>query len=788
MINNFDISLDKTIIFEDSITGYQSIKDIEVSKVFIMDSEYYYYNDIKCNLITKNYLEIDNKLINYTKSEYISNKIDIYKENINQNSKSLDKIVNTLYPLVLGKTIYLLGIGKSAYIAKKCVSTWRSLGIKINTLKVEDLYHGEFGIFKENDIIIYLSNSGNTIELINVAKHLKNHFNTQQIVVSNNKNCELGKYCDYCFTLENKIKEIDNLGMAPTSSSIIFMMLFDLLGVKIAESKNLTKQQFKIYHPGGSLGKLKPLDYVVISALGKGTRLYPLTKHIPKLLINIGTNNILCNQLNYWRTYTDNIIILLGEEHNNIVKFYCNLYETINIEIINVPYINNCENAYTLSKGLYNRFNNNKVLITWCDILIGDNIDFSKFNSNIIFTYGNECRYKAGDNNKLYQSRDINNKSGKEGNVIGMFYINKMNNILIANHKQDLCDVFLKNFSEFNTYALSNLIDVGDMKKFDKYILKNINKFNTRSFNKITEISKNTLLKESLNQQGHKLIGNEKNFYKIIDTLSLTFPKIYKYNKYSFEMEYLKNIKPVSNFYINNELNANLLQNIFDSLEKLHNSKTLEISKKIFNRDIYIEVKDKIYNRLKKVNILLNNFDIKKVNNIRIDFDIDYILDDLYKKIKQKFQNTYNTKDDTKYVLIHGDCQFSNTLYDEENGKIYFIDPRGYFGKTKFYGIKEYDYAKVLYGLSNYDKFNNNQKYYFDIIDGNIKLNIKETDLQKYKQIFEKNNIDFDLCMYFCIINWIGLVQYNMNNIQKCIASYYNAIYMYHIYIKNFLD
>jgi len=142
-------------------------------------------------------------------------------------------------------------------------------------------------------------------------------------------------------------------------------------------------------------------------------------------------------------------------------------------------------------------------------------------------------------------------------------------------------------------------------------------------------------------------------------------------------------------------------------------------------------------------------------------------------------------KNKCEYCLIHGDCQFSNTLYNEIHNKIYFIDPRGYFGNTLFFGIKEYDYSKVLYAISGYDNFNNNDKYYFTFENDNLNTNIITDNIFNYKDVFEKYNVDFDLCMCMMIIHWFGLCSYNKNNVNKCITSYYQALYFYKIYCNN---
>ena len=110
------------------------------------------------------------------------------------------------------------------------------------------------------------------------------------------------------------------------------------------------------------------LDYLVISASGKGSRLLPLTAHIPKLLVTYNNNSLLNNIVSYWKNYTKKFVIIINEKYNTLVEFYLNMLD-IEYEIINVELVNNYENSYTLHKALsHNRFLHKKILITWCDI------------------------------------------------------------------------------------------------------------------------------------------------------------------------------------------------------------------------------------------------------------------------------------------------------------------------------------------------------------------------------------------------------------------------------------
>jgi len=179
-------------------------------------------------------------------------------------------------------------------------------------------------------------------------------------------------------------------------------------------------------------------------------------------------------------------------------------------------------------------------------------------------------------------------------------------------------------------------------------------------------------------------------------------------------------------------------------------------------KNINFECYDKIIERINKIKPIIDYYKINSVNGIKIE-SLTFVLNKMKKILTSDLSNQYS--------LIHGDCTFSNTMIDS-NDKIYFIDPRGYFGKSLLYGPKEYDYAKLLYSLSGYDLFNVDNLFSIEIENQNIKFNI-ETFLDGLHIIIN------DKVKAWLVIIWFGLAQYNSNNVLKCLASYYNGFYWY---------
>jgi len=188
----------------------------------------------------------------------INNKLSIYSQELSRVTETMSVSIQSLLKILTNTTttIYITGIGKSGHISKKCVSTWQSLGIKAQYILIQDIFHGDIGVLKEGDIIIYISNSGNTEELINTAKYIKDKFKIIQISITNNIHAKISQYMNHNIVIsKTQIKEADIFNKVPSVSSMLFMMFLDIVGIQLSENKHITKEEFITYHPAGDLGK-----------------------------------------------------------------------------------------------------------------------------------------------------------------------------------------------------------------------------------------------------------------------------------------------------------------------------------------------------------------------------------------------------------------------------------------------------------------------------------------------------------------------------------------------------
>ena len=161
--------------------------------------------------------------------------------------KAVDLILNCR-----GKCI-TAGIGKSGIIAKKISATFSSVGIPSFFCDPAQALHGDMGQIEKKDILIIFSYSGNTSELTNMLKYA-NRYRIKIIGVASKPDSTLLKASDIKLILP-KVRESDFTGLVPTSSTSITLLLGDCLATTVMSQKKFSKEKFKVFHPGGNIGK-----------------------------------------------------------------------------------------------------------------------------------------------------------------------------------------------------------------------------------------------------------------------------------------------------------------------------------------------------------------------------------------------------------------------------------------------------------------------------------------------------------------------------------------------------
>jgi arabinose-5-phosphate isomerase len=149
--------------------------------------------------------------------------------------------------------VVVSGIGKSGHIARKIASTLASTGTPAFFVHPADASHGDLGMVTRDDVMIALSNSGESGELLMIVPLIK-RMGGKLIAMTGNPNSSLAREADVHLDA-NVVEEACSLGLAPTASTTAALALGDALAVTLLEARGFGKEDFARSHPGGSLGR-----------------------------------------------------------------------------------------------------------------------------------------------------------------------------------------------------------------------------------------------------------------------------------------------------------------------------------------------------------------------------------------------------------------------------------------------------------------------------------------------------------------------------------------------------
>lgn len=204
-------------------------------------------------------------------SNYVQDVIDIEADAINNLKKYLDQeaFFNTIRKIINASgRIVICGLGKSGLIGKKISATLASTGTPSFFLHPAEAIHGDLGMITKDDVIITISYSGETDELLKIVPAIKN-IGIPHISITGNPNSTLSKNADYNLNVHVD-REACALQLAPTSSTTATLVLGDAIAVTLMKLKDFKEHDFAQFHPGGTLGRkllCKVADEMVVNPL-----------------------------------------------------------------------------------------------------------------------------------------------------------------------------------------------------------------------------------------------------------------------------------------------------------------------------------------------------------------------------------------------------------------------------------------------------------------------------------------------------------------------------------------
>ncbi len=197
-----------------------------------------------------------------TKHNLVSSILSIAKESLTEQAKALVRIADELgeefekaVQLILqtkGRVV-VCGMGKSGLVGKKMMATFASTGTPSFFMHPAEAFHGDLGMLAREDLLILISYSGETDEILNLLPSIK-HFGNKIISIVGNNQSTMAKHSDIVLNVRVE-REVCPNNLAPTTSTLATMGMGDALAVALIKERGFQAADFARYHPGGSLGR-----------------------------------------------------------------------------------------------------------------------------------------------------------------------------------------------------------------------------------------------------------------------------------------------------------------------------------------------------------------------------------------------------------------------------------------------------------------------------------------------------------------------------------------------------
>jgi len=494
------------------------------------------------------------------------------------------------------------------------------------------------------------------------------------------------------------------------------------------------------------------MEYIIIQAGGKGTRLRHLTQNKPKALVPIENLPMI---FHLFKKYPDKRFIIIADYKKEVLRKYLSCFADVKYYIVDAIGTGTCSGVKQAAEIIPPK---KSFALIWSDLILPENFlipdEYEKNNPKnnyigISTTF--QCRWS-------YENEEFVEKPSTEHGVAGYFLFSDKSVIEDIPESGELVRWMQQKNMKFKELSLAGTKEFGLIEEYEK-----LEQQKCRPFNKIS-INGNIFTKEAIDEQGKKLAERESLWYNYARSLNISLiPKIYQTNP--LKMEYIDG-KNIYDCQMTADKKRIILKKLIDALKELHSSKNITADH-FSMKEVYF---NKTMDRLGKIEDLVPfareqyiTVNGKKCRNIF------YYKRELEKKIDMLKCDKFN--------FIHGDCTFSNLML-RDNGEPVLIDPRGYFGYTELFGDVRYDWAKLYYSIvGNYDRFNL-KDFRLWINDNDITLEIGSNHWEDMeKDFFEFTGAnEYEIRLLHSII-WLSLTTYAWQDYDSICGAFYNGIY-----------
>lgn len=511
-----------------------------------------------------------------------------------------------------------------------------------------------------------------------------------------------------------------------------------------------TKYELK-FEETGKARFFMDINYIIVQAGGKGTRMEYLTRNKPKSLVPIGNLPML---FHLFRKYPDKRFIIIGDYKYGVLKRYLSAFADVNYLLADARgHQGTCAG---IAQALKFVPEGEGFMLIWSDLILPESFEMPKDDCNYLGLSGDfPCRWKYEDG-ELLEERSV------EYGVAGLFIFKSKEVVADVPSDGEFVRWMQQKGMRPKELVLQKTKEYGLISEYNKLPTKRC-----RPFNRMTEDG-DRIIKEGIDEQGRRLAVREKAWYGFVEPLGFSdIPKIYSYEPFVMEKVDGRNI---FEYELDFEHKRVVLEKIVGMLKKLHSLGSSE-GDYFSMQEAYLT---KTFDRLSKIRDLVPFADRREIIvNGRKCRNVFFFQDELEEKI-----NSVLGCD--KFVLLHGDCTFSNMMLRDSTMEPLLIDPRGYFGFTEMYGDVAYDWAKLYYSIvGNYDKFNI-KDFRLAIGEDDVELEISSNHWEDMEESFFElvsQDVTKEQIKFIHAVIWLSLTTYAWEDYDSICGAFYNGIY-----------
>lgn len=495
------------------------------------------------------------------------------------------------------------------------------------------------------------------------------------------------------------------------------------------------------------------MEYIVVQAGGKGTRLKYLTKNKPKALVPVENLPML---FHLFRKYPDKRFVIISDYKKEVLREYLSVFSEVVYQVVDAEGTGTCAGIRQATELIPQ---NQPFMLVWSDLILPAEFELpneyagsdAPENDYIGISKTFPCRW-------LYKNGRFAEEFSCENGVAGLFLFTDKDKLQNIPASGELVRWMQQEQMCYKEISLAGTREFGLIEEYEKLAAQKC-----RPFNRIT-VDGDIFIKEAVDAQGEKLAERECAWYaKVMEENISIIPKIY--GTQPLKMEYIKG-GSIYEYDLDYKNKKKILESLVSALKKLH---TLEqIPADSFSmKEAYF---NKTMDRLKRIEDLVPFAKERYITvNGRKCRNVYYHKLELEKRIEQLRSENF--------FLIHGDCTFSNMML-RENGEPVLIDPRGYFGYTEIFGDVRYDWAKMYYSIvGNYDKFNL-KDFKLDIAEDEIHLEIASNHWEDMERdFFAMTGVNESEIKLIHAIIWLSLTTYAWQDYDSICGAFYNGLY-----------